>query len=140
MIPGCLVSEIGGFHSSVTVVAGVGLGITVVKAATVVVVVTGNYPVLSFCLVVNCDSLGVVPTESHTWSDECSVNLLVVDGYRSPVCYRDVVESSHCVAAESSARSLLQVVSAGALVVDDCNPAIGVSAEFVLCLGICCSG
>ena len=139
-VPSSGISKVGGFHCTVTVVAGVGLGITVVKAATVIVVVTGNYPVLSFGLVVNSDSLGVVPAESHTGSDERTVNLLVVNSYGSPVGYRDVVESSHCVAAESSARSLLQVVSARALVVDDCNPAIGVGAELVLCLGICCSG
>ena len=140
VIPCGLVSKVGGLHGSVSVVAGVGLGVTVVKAATVVVVVTCDYPVLAFCLVVNSDSLGVVPAESHTGSDEGTVNLLVVDGYRCPVRYGDVVESTHCVAAESSARSLLQVVSARALVVDDGDPAISVGAELVLCLGVGCSG
>ena len=136
VIPCSLVSKVGGLHCSVSVVAGVGLGVAVVEAAAVVVVLPVDHPVLAFSLVVNCDALGVVPAESHSRSNECAVNLVAVNCDGSPVCNGDVVESSHGMAAESSAGSLVKVVSVRTLVVDDGNPAIGVFAEFVLSLGV----
>ena len=87
-------------------------------------------------LVVNGDALGVVPAESHTGSYERAVDFVAVNGDGGPVGDGDVIESTHCVAAESSAGSLLEVVSVRTLVIDDGNPAVSVFAEFVLGLGV----
>ena len=132
MVPHGLVAVVSGLHGTVTVVAAVGLGVAIVEAASGVVMVAVDDPVLAFGLVIHGSALGVVPSIAHTGSDEYAVDLVAVQVHGSPVGKGDVVESSHGRSAESSARSLLQQVLVAGLVVDDCDPAVSVLAELVL--------
>ena len=68
------------------------------------------YPVLAFGLVIDSGAVGIVPAQTHTGCYEHTIDLVAHQCYGSPIGHRDVVESAHCLAAESSARGLLQVV------------------------------
>ena len=61
VVPGALGTEVSGLHGAVAVIAAVGLGVAVVEAASGVVMVAADDPVLAFSLVVNCGAVGIVP-------------------------------------------------------------------------------
>ena len=94
--------------------------------------VAADDPVLAFCLVVDRSAVGVVPPQSHTGSYEYAIYLVAHKGDRGHVRERDVVESSHCRTAESASRGLVKVIALAGLVIQYGNPAVGVTAEFVL--------
>ena len=93
-------------------------------------------PVLAFGLVIDRGAVGIVPAQSHTGGYEYAIDLVAHQCYGSPIGHRHIIESSHGLAAESSARGLLQVVLLAGLVIDYGYPAVGVLAETVLCGGI----
>ena len=138
MIPHRLVAVVCGLHGAVAVVTAVGLGVAVVEAASGVVMVAVDDPVLAFGLVIHGSALGVVPAVAHARGDEHAVDLVPVQVNRGPVGKGDIVESSHGRSAEASAGSLLQMVLIAGLVIYDGDPAVGVLAELVLggCVGI----
>ncbi len=132
MIPVRGVAEIGRLHRAVVVVAAVGLGIAVVKAAAVVVVVPADHPILALRLIVHRCSLRIVLAQSHAGRNEHPVYLVPHDRHRRHVRQRKMVEAAHRRTAESAARCLDQMVVLGRLIVNDRDPAVGVCAECVL--------
>ncbi len=94
--------------------------------------VAADHPVLAFSLVIDSCSCRVVETESHSRSDEDTIDLMPHYIDRSPVCERHIVVSAHGRAAEAAAWSLIEVVAFWGLVVKNCNPAICVLAELIL--------
>ena len=136
VVPGGGVAVIGGLHGAVIVVTAVDFGVAVVEAATGVVVVAVDHPVLTLGLIVHGCALRVVLTEAHARFDEDTVDFVAHDGHRRHVGHREVVESTHRRAAETAAGHLNQIVVFGRLVVDFGNPAVGVGAEPVLGGGV----
>ena len=67
-------------------------------------------PVLAFGLVIDRGAVGIVPAQTHTGGDEYAVDLVAHQCYGSPIGHRHIIESAHCLAAESSAWGLLQMV------------------------------
>ena len=132
MVPRRLVAEVGGFHRAVAVVAAVGLGVSVVEAATGIVVVAADHPVLALGLVIDGRAGGIVQAQAHARRDEQAVHLVAHHAHRRPVRHGNVVVPAHRGAAEAAARGLVQMVPLPGLVVQHRDPAIRVLAERVL--------
>ena len=47
-----------------------------------------------FGLIVNGSTMGIIPAQAHTGSDEHAIDLVAHEGDRSPVSYRKAVEAS----------------------------------------------
>ena len=132
MVPRRLVAEVGGFHRTVAVVAAVGLGIAVVEAASGIVMVAADYPILAFGLVVHGRAHGIVQAQAHARGDEQAVDLVAHHVHRRPISHGNIVVTAHRGAAEAAARSLIQMVSLAGLIIQDRYPAVSVLAESVL--------
>ena len=130
--PRCGIAIVGGFHRAVVVVAAISLRIAVVEAASVVEVQAVDHPILALRLIVNRGTLRVVLAKAHSRLNEYAIDLVTHDRHRRHVGKRNVVEPSHCWAAESAARRLGQIVLLARLVIDRCDPTVCVGAELVL--------
>jgi len=137
MVPERLVAIVCGLHGTVTVIAAVGLGVTVVEAAAGVEVMTVDDPVLAFCLIIYCSTPRIVLTHTHSRNDEDTIDLVTVEGDRGHVSDRKGVESAKCRTNEGSARCLIKVIGLFGLIVKDCDPTGSVGTELVLCSSIC---
>ncbi len=137
--PSASIPEIGRFHGPIVVVTAVDFGVTVVEAASGVVVQAVDHPVLPLCLIIDCRAFRVVLAKSHSGLDENAVNLVSHYGDGSHVGERKVIKATERWAAESTARCLGKVVVLRRLVVNLGDPAICVHAELVLSRRVCVS-
>lgn len=135
-VPARGIAVVGRFHGTITIVATVGLGIAVIKAAAVVVVMAADDPILSLGLVVHGRALGVVPTQPHPGLNENPVDLVPHDRHRGHVRDGHIVEPTHRRPTESAPRGLHQVVSHTGLIVERGNPAGSPRTEGILGRGI----
>src|SRR5476651_259897 len=76
MIPGRCITIIGSFHGAVAIISAVGFGVSVVIAATAVIMMAVNYPILAFGLVVYSGAFSIVLPQTHTRSNKNTINFM----------------------------------------------------------------
>src|SRR6185369_10291901 len=133
VIPNLGVAVVSGLHRAVAVVTAVDFAVAIVEAATGVIVVTVDHPVLTLGLIVHRGAMRVVQAHTHAVFDEDAVGLVAEDGHGRPIGQGEAIEPAHDRGrASAAARSLTKMVFVARLIVKRGNPAIGVRAKSVL--------